>query len=119
MHFEVTGICAGFPKPCERERLAEGKVEMEKGSLKIALHAPNARRSEEGRPAKSCMLGPSLLCVPGMQAVGKHSRSTGDLEEKMTRRSLLYISRWQKCTSLTIFENVGKHPQMLLEEYYL
>lgn len=66
-------------------------MDMEKESLKIALHAPNAWRSEEGKPARSSMLEPSLLCVPGMQAVGEHSRSTEDPEEKMTRISFIYI----------------------------
>ena len=107
IHLEVTGIWVGVPKPCHGERLSEGKVDMEKGSLQIALHAPNAWKSEEGRPAKSSMFDPFLLCVPGMQAISEHSRSTGDLKEKMTRKSLLYISHWQKLKSLTIFENVG------------
>lgn len=34
-HLEVIGICVSILKPCDRERLPEGKVEIEKGSLQI------------------------------------------------------------------------------------
>lgn len=63
IHVEVIGICAGIPKPCDRERLSEEKVEMEKRSLQIALHDPKTWTSEEGGPAKSSMLNVSPKCA--------------------------------------------------------